>query len=259
MSSKIQLTTPNTTIPRNGKLKPEFSSPAVFEHKDYTNEGDPPPKPSRQCRQICAQDDLTSKDLLRKNSFYLPSGSDSGNGSGDSVQSCNAGDNSDSSTPVSTMQRRPSGVVIKNPKYYGMSSASSITTLKAFSYDPLVDDISLSMAAISTELPSAFDLDSFHTLLLPMSENKPLDVSALQGIHMLLMDSGSRIVANHLTRLDLELTVHNLKEDVDYMCKTGIELCVLPHGHQHRLDLIERYEFTRNAHRRVVDLTCSGA
>lgn len=249
-STKMQPFSTHTTIPRNGRIKREFSSPPL-DRKDYANGVEPPPKPNRYtpvCRQISVHDDLNQAQMeaLRKNSFYVPSGSDSGNGSGDSVQSCSALDGSDV-TPVSTMQRRPSGVVIKNPKYYcGMSSSSSLTTLKAFSYDNGVDDVSLAMSCVNVDLPSAFDLDAFHTLLLPMAENKPLDTSALQGIHMLLMDSGSRILANHLTRADLELTVHNVKDsdsdiDIDYMCKTGIELSVLPHGHRHRLDLIERY------------------
>lgn len=237
-ASKIQPLSSSTTIPRNGKQKSDFSSPS-FERKDYSNKEEPPPKPSRISKQILIQDDLMQKELVRKNSFYIPSGSDSGNGSGDSVQSCHTGE-SDCSTPISTIQRRPSGVVIKNPKYYGISSASSQTTLKAVSYDPIVDDVSLAMSSMTNELPSAFDLDTFNTLLLPPAENKPLDTSALQGIHMLLMDSGSRILANHLTRVDLELTVQQLKENVDYVCKTGIELCMLPHGHQHRLDLIDR-------------------
>ena len=229
-SSKIKPHSSNTTMPRNLRgPKARCGS-----NSDYSGV-EPPPKPCRLVKTVTAQDDPT-----RKNSFYLASGSDSGNGSGDSVHSCN---NGEFDCCGSTMQRRSSGVMIKNPKYYGIaSSASSLTTLKAFSYDPLVDEMSpLSISSISSELTSAFDLGVFHTLLLPENENKPLDMTALQSIHMLVVDSGSRILANHLTRVDLELTIQQLREDADYMCRSGIELCVLPHGHRHRLDLIERY------------------
>lgn len=127
-----------------------------------------------------------------------------------------------------TLRRRSSsGVVIKHAKYSAADRADG--------------GPSLAFASSMPRLPSAFDLDNSHTLLLPVAENKPLDVEALRAVHALLVESGSRTLANHLTRADLRLTVANLgAEYVGCMCATGIELATLPHGRRHRSDLIER-------------------
>lgn len=186
---------------------------------------------------------------------YHASGSDSGNGSGDSAQSSAAGDASDPVTPCATLhQQRSGGVVIKNPRYIhstvhaaqGIPSSCSTTTLKAYEYDSAVEDSILMMSAPSIELPSLFDLENFQTLLLPTLENKPLDATALQGIRMMLQETGSRILANHLTRMDLDVTVgtNNSSRKWDgnlgLGINSGIELTTLPMGHQIRMDLIER-------------------
>uniref|UniRef100_A0A1B6CI19 SH2 domain-containing protein n=1 Tax=Clastoptera arizonana TaxID=38151 RepID=A0A1B6CI19_9HEMI len=182
---------------------------------------------------------------------YHASGSDSGNGSGDSAQSSAAGDASESTMPCSTLPpHRPSGVVIKNPRYIhtmlhsqGLSTSCSSTTLKAFDYDSTVEDSILMLSTANLELPSLFDLDNFQTLLLPTLENKPLDATALQGVRVMLQETGSRIIANHLTRMDLELTIgtnHNWDGDLGLRISSGIELITLPVGHQIRKDLIER-------------------
>ncbi|XP_026682920.1 breast cancer anti-estrogen resistance protein 3-like [Diaphorina citri] len=177
--------------------------------------------------------------------LFDSSGSDSGNGSGDSVQSCSAtGDGSESTTPVSTLpHQRPSGVVIKNPRY-GLPTSCSSSTLKAFTYDSLLEDEILSSYP-EVQLPSCFDLDNFQTLLLPTLENKPLDATALQGIHMMLLETGSRILANHLTRIDLQYTTSKDLPKYDQFEHligklSGIELCTLPIGKQLRYDVIER-------------------
>lgn len=94
-----------------------------------------------------------------------------------------------------------------------------------------------------TEVDSAsrLDLENFQTILLPVSENKPLDSQALKGIKMTLRESGSRILANHLTRADFDLVFGADRDSglLKYGC--GLDLFTLPHGHNFRLDLIERY------------------
>lgn len=200
---------------------------------------DPPPKP---CRVLKYSDSTLT--LNQMNVSYQASGSDSGNGSGDSVQSSATGDGSESTTPVSTLpHQRPSGVVIKNPCYRLSNSASS-STLKAFTYDSCLEDEILASYP-DVQLPSLYDLDSFQTLLLPSLENKPLDSTALQGIHIMLLETGSRILANHLTRIDLQYTSSRdfpKYEQFEHLTGrlTGIELCNLPIGRQLRCDLIER-------------------
>jgi SH2 domain-containing protein 3C len=179
-------------------------------------QGSPPPKPSRlPC--------LSSEPPGAAQVVYHASGSDSGNGSGDSVQS-----SADTVDSVSiSLKPCAVGVVIKNP-------SRSYTPPDAV--EPVLEPC------------SAFDLDSFATLLLPVKENKPLDSTALQGVKLLLLENGSRVIANHITKVDLELA-HGAGRicppgtplDLGLGVSSGIELCSLPHGHQLRLDLIERF------------------
>lgn len=174
---------------------------------------------------------------------YHASGSDSGNGSGDSsAQSSAAGDVPDSAAAAvaggsGTLKR---GVIIYLP------SSCSSTTLKAC--DEGMSGPGVAPADLP-DLPSALDPDSFQTLLLPSSENKPLDATALQGIKMMLLESGSRILANHLTKDDLDLTLASVApngqpwdQSLGLGIKSGIELCCLPIGRQMRTDLVERTE-----------------
>ncbi|CAB3361083.1 Hypothetical predicted protein [Cloeon dipterum] len=185
---------------------------------DLDPQGSPPPKPSRI---PCLTSDLKGA----AQGVYHASGSDSGNGSGDSVQS--SADNVDSTSAV-TISLKPCsvGVVIKNPS-------------RSYTPPDAVEPV--------LEPHSAFDLDSFATLLLPMKENKPLDAMAMQGVRLLLVENGSRVIANHLTKVDLELAhaagricPKGEQLDLGLGVHSGIELCSLPHGHQLRLDLIER-------------------
>ncbi|XP_067001303.1 breast cancer anti-estrogen resistance protein 3 homolog isoform X2 [Anabrus simplex] len=182
---------------------------------------------------------------------YHASGSDSGNGSGDSAQSSAAGDTTDSNCAPPGHHR--GGVVIKNPRYLShtrqLSNSSSGAAQKPVEYDSAAEDSLLMLSIPDPDPPSAFDLENFQTLLLPSLENKPLDGTALQGIKMMLQETGPRILANHLTRVDLELTVGggtrasgSWDADLGLGISCGLELCSLPHGRQLRLDLIERTE-----------------
>ena len=190
---------------------------------------------------------------------YHASGSDSGNGSGDSAQSSAAGDTTDSINTSTLSHHRSGGVVIKNPRYYhghirqlsnsALATSCSSSTLKPLEYDSAAEDSLLLLSVPDPDPPSAFDLENFQTLLLPTLENKPLDSTALQGIKMMLQETGPRILANHLTRVDLELTIGSGARtsgcwdgDLGLGISCGLELCTLPHGHQLRLDLIERWD-----------------
>lgn len=171
---------------------------------------------------------------MQRVASYHASGSDSGNGSGDSAQSSAAGD------PEPT--HKMSGVIIKNPRYH-LSTSESTTTLKNLEFDYVEAEERL-MQIIQPDiyLSSQFDLENFSTLLLPSVENKPLDANALRSIRMTLQETASRILANHLTRVDLDLIIGENQNDVTKLEKlSGIELCGLPIGRQLRMDLIERF------------------
>ncbi|XP_073987360.1 breast cancer anti-estrogen resistance protein 3 homolog isoform X2 [Rhodnius prolixus] len=244
-----------TTLPR--KMTRVTSDPTLSPNAerrpfpDQQQSQQPPPKPVTR-PSLMKLDDIDITDsphytMTGQGSFnrvisYHASGSDSGNGSGDSVQSSAAGDISDSAVHCTMTTLRPGGVIVKNPHYTSSSLTSSFssTTLKACDYDSGLEDSIPPTTVI--DLPSSFNLDSFQTILLPCTENKPLDATALKGIRTMLQDNGSRIIANHLTRADLELIIDKntaLSQQVIGVT-SGLELCALTFGHQMRLDLIER-------------------
>lgn len=87
--------------------------------------------------------------------------------------------------------------------------------------------------------PSSFDMASFTTVLLP-TENKPLDPQALAKMRCMLLEGGAKVIASHLTKVDLDVLRLSQNEDLGVGVLTGFELLVLPQGQQLRLDLLER-------------------
>lgn len=238
--AKLTISASSVTLGRNMRL----ISDALEDDNNLPES--PPPKPSRLpsfMRMESKDSDQLDKQIdfgaithgsLQRITSYHASGSDSGNGSGDSALSSAAGD-----PPLDQQSHRNSGVVIKNPRYH-LTASESTTTLKNFDFDYLAaEEKLLQMSQPKLDLSSRFDLDNFHTILLPMDENKPLDSSTLTGIKLTLKESGSRILANHLTRTDLDL-IFGPKDNYSAKFGSGIELCTLPHGSQFRRDLLER-------------------
>ncbi|XP_017780373.1 PREDICTED: breast cancer anti-estrogen resistance protein 3 isoform X2 [Nicrophorus vespilloides] len=220
--ARLSISPSSVTLGRNSKLNRVLSDNSEDENLPES----PPPKPSR----IPYNSKDSDLDPLQRVTSYHTSGSDSGNGSGDSTVS---------SDPVEPPHR--SGVVIKNPRY-NMSASESTSTLKNHDFDYVAAEEKLmQMPQPELDLSTQFDLENFQTILLPVSENKPLDGQALRGIKITLKEAGSRILATHLTKVDLEILGMD-KSRPQSKLGNGLELCTLPHGHQFRLDLIERTE-----------------
>ncbi|XP_069999873.1 breast cancer anti-estrogen resistance protein 3 homolog isoform X3 [Penaeus vannamei] len=159
----------------------------------------------------------------RLSEMYQPSGSDSGNGSGDSVQ-------------TSASDARKSFYSRDSQASFGDSGSVQLEEDSMVEEEPV-------LYSLPDVLPTtAFDLENFNTLLLNSLENKPLDSTALKGVKNTLLESGSRILAAHLTRADLELLNGKAESDFGLGVTSGIELVTLPHGAQLRTDLIERTE-----------------
>lgn len=57
-------------------------------------------------------------------------------------------------------------------------------------------------------------------------------------VRRMLQETGPRVLATHLTRVDLALVLDNSDLGLGVVC--GLELCTLPHGRQIRADLVER-------------------
>ncbi|CAL4082942.1 unnamed protein product, partial [Meganyctiphanes norvegica] len=165
------------------------------------------------------EDSMSNPRHSRLSEMYQPSGSDSGNGSGDSVQ-----------TSASDTRNRDSQAS------FGDSSSVQLEE------DSVAEEEAILFNLPDTSPESAFDLENFHTLLLPSVENKPLDATALKGIKNIIIESGSRSIAAHLTKADLDVLNGQENQDMGLGVTSGIELVTLPHGTQLRSDLIERTE-----------------
>ncbi|XP_050741265.1 breast cancer anti-estrogen resistance protein 3 homolog isoform X2 [Drosophila biarmipes] len=160
---------------------------------------------------------------------YQASGSDSGNGSGDSTLG-------DACEP--SLQR---GVVIKNPRFINSFVANE--THRSFTeFDVLAAEEELfTMAIEEARTASKFDFDNFVTLLLPSVYNKPLDGDALNTFKIMLLETGPKLLAEHITSIDIALFLEEpLNEENYYLSSSGMELLTLPHGKLFREDIIER-------------------
>ena len=96
------------------------------------------------------------------------------------------------------------------------------------------------LAPVDLSPPSAFDVASFETLLLPLTHNAPLDGTALRGVTLELLETEPAPLAVTLTSCDLQL-LHGDGRDRGLGVTCGIELLTLPQGHQLRQDLLERW------------------
>ncbi|CAG9769770.1 unnamed protein product [Ceutorhynchus assimilis] len=242
-STRLSLSNSANTLGRHCRITSDPTLSPCAERRSGADAGDsgfesPPPKPSRIPGLARAESvdsaalGFPSHGSLQRVTSYHASGSDSGNGSGDSALSSAAGDTVDV----------PKGVIIKNPRYNNMTTSESSTTLKNFEVDYLEIEEKLMRLPeiVPIKFNSRFDLENFQTLLLPSNENKPLDAQALRRIKMTLSESGSRILANHLTRTDLDLMFGKYEPEnhQSKMC-SGIELCTLPHGAQFRAECLK--------------------
>ncbi|XP_030213729.1 uncharacterized protein LOC115545071 isoform X2 [Gadus morhua] len=100
----------------------------------------------------------------------------------------------------------------------------------------------------------------YRSRLLP-GENQPLDVGLLRRVKEVLEGVEPRTAAQHITRADCMVAgiVEVRVEDQRRMgVASGVELLTLAHGHQLRLDLLERYQ-TMSVVLAVFILGCTGS
>uniref|UniRef100_A0A182NLK0 SH2 domain-containing protein n=1 Tax=Anopheles dirus TaxID=7168 RepID=A0A182NLK0_9DIPT len=234
--------------PSEHSLSPCIEQKQFAEDDDQEQPPSPPPKPIRG-GTLQRRDSMKDSDTQSVQGgtgthggrggamgSYHPSGSDSGNGSGDSAQSSATGEEL-------TLPARPGGVVLRNPRFIP-TSLSSVTLRSHAELDPVAAEEALLAMQIPTyEQVSRFDLENFNTLLLPFCDCKPLDGGTLSTFRMMLCESGPRVIANHLTRVDIGLILEKEESHKDDpLGCTGLELITLEQGRQYRLDLIERTE-----------------
>ncbi|XP_067398215.1 SH2 domain-containing protein 3C isoform X1 [Emydura macquarii macquarii] len=112
----------------------------------------------------------------------------------------------------------------------------------------------------TVEMSSSFNLLAFHSLLIPL-ENKPLEMTVLKKVKELLAEVDAKALARHITKVDcLVARILGVTKEIQRLMgvSSGMELLTLPHGHQLRLDLLERFH-TMSIMMAVDILGCTGS
>lgn len=187
----------------------------------------PPAKPARY------EGPKADDRRLELQRLYNVSGSDSGNGSGDSTQS------SAHSDPNKSRMESDYNLVTPTIKQQFDYDNSEARLLQSENLDYVVE--------------SRINLENFQSQIIAMGLSKPLESETLHTIKLLLRTSGPRILANHLTKIDLYFLFEDGTQ-IEGLDKTasGLELCFLPQGRPLRMDVIERYPFA--VIRRSIDI-----
>ncbi|XP_021269281.1 SH2 domain-containing protein 3C isoform X1 [Numida meleagris] len=110
------------------------------------------------------------------------------------------------------------------------------------------------------ETCSSFNPAAFQSLLIPL-ENKPLEMAVLKKVKELLADVDAKTLAKHITKVDcLVARILGVTAEMQKLMgvSSGMELLTLPHGHQLRLDLLERFH-TMSIMIAVDILGCTGS
>ncbi|KAK2819042.1 hypothetical protein Q5P01_024603 [Channa striata] len=110
------------------------------------------------------------------------------------------------------------------------------------------------------ETTSTFRPSRYESCLMP-AENKPLEMSVLKRVKELLAEVDARTAAKHITMVDCTVArILGVTSETQRMMgvSSGLELLTLPHGHQLRLDLLERF-YTMSIMMAVDLLGCTGS
>ncbi|XP_077161393.1 SH2 domain-containing protein 3C isoform X2 [Paroedura picta] len=118
----------------------------------------------------------------------------------------------------------------------------------------------LGFAAPVVERTSSFNPAVFRSLLIPL-ENKPLEMAVLKKVKELLAEVDAKTLARHITKVDCVVArILGVSKEMQRLMgvSSGMELLTLPHGHQLRLDLLERFH-TMSIMIAVDILGCTGS
>ncbi|XP_072096257.1 SH2 domain-containing protein 3C-like isoform X1 [Mobula birostris] len=110
------------------------------------------------------------------------------------------------------------------------------------------------------EQVSSFKLSGYQSLLIPL-ENKPLEMTILKKVKELLAEEDAKTIAKHITKVDCMVArILAVSKELQKQMgvSSGLELLTLPHGHQLRLDLLERFN-TMSIMMAVDILGCTGS
>ncbi|XP_061603529.1 SH2 domain-containing protein 3C isoform X5 [Phyllopteryx taeniolatus] len=115
-------------------------------------------------------------------------------------------------------------------------------------------------SAPKVETASLFRPSRYESCIMP-ADNKPLEMSVLKRVKELLAEVDARTAAKHITLVDCTIArILGVNSEMQRMMgvSSGLELLTLPHGHQLRLDLLERF-YTMSIVMAVDLLGCTGS
>ncbi|XP_067877290.1 breast cancer anti-estrogen resistance protein 3 homolog [Heterodontus francisci] len=105
------------------------------------------------------------------------------------------------------------------------------------------DDEDWSFVWPHLETTSSFKPDTFASILLP-ADNKPLDPSVLKRLKKIFAENDAQTTAQHILKVDCQVArIINVSLEQKRMMgvSSGLNLITLPHGHQLRMDLLDRH------------------
>uniref|UniRef100_U3IJM5 SH2 domain containing 3C n=1 Tax=Anas platyrhynchos platyrhynchos TaxID=8840 RepID=U3IJM5_ANAPP len=108
--------------------------------------------------------------------------------------------------------------------------------------------------------PAKSYVERLKSLLIPL-ENKPLEMAVLKKVKELLAEVDAKTLAKHITKVDCVVArILGVTAETQRLMgvSSGMELLTLPHGHQLRLDLLERFH-TMSIMIAVDILGCTGS
>ncbi|XP_057213804.1 SH2 domain containing 3Cb isoform X1 [Triplophysa rosa] len=116
------------------------------------------------------------------------------------------------------------------------------------------------LVPFTMETVSCFRASTYQSPLLP-AENKPLETRLLKRVKDALCDVDVKTMAMHITKDDCKVArILDMSDDMmkSMGVSSGMELLTLPHGHQLRQDLLERFH-TMSIMLAVQVLGCTGS
>ncbi|XP_048414962.1 SH2 domain-containing protein 3C-like isoform X2 [Stegostoma tigrinum] len=137
-----------------------------------------------------------------------------------------------------------------------METEKLLSPMPAFTEEEEV----LQFTAPVIEMVSAFKPNAYQSILIP-SENKPLEMTVLKKVKELLAEEDPKTTAKHITKVDCTVArILAVSKELQKQMgvSSGLELLTLPHGHQLRLDLLERFN-TMSIMMAVDILGCTGS
>ncbi|XP_069783428.1 breast cancer anti-estrogen resistance protein 3 homolog isoform X2 [Narcine bancroftii] len=109
--------------------------------------------------------------------------------------------------------------------------------------EEVVEDNEWSFTRPQLETTSSFKLDTFASVLLP-TDNRSLDPSVLKQLKEIFHENDAKTIAQHILKVDCQVArIINVSPEQKRMMgvSSGLDLITLPHGHQLRMDLMERH------------------